>query len=36
MCRKIFIAATGQHCGKTTISLSLMHLAQKKYGGSAS
>lgn len=32
MCRKIFIGATGQHCGKTTISLSLMHLAKKKYG----
>ena len=32
MCRKIFIAATGQNCGKTTISLSLMHLARKKYG----
>lgn len=31
MCRKIFIAATGQHCGKTTISLSLMHLARRKY-----
>ncbi|BCS55707.1 AAA family ATPase [Geobacter sp. SVR] len=31
MCKKIFIAATGQHCGKTTISLSLMHLARKKY-----
>lgn len=31
MCRKIFIAATGQHCGKTTVSLSLMHLAAKKY-----
>ena len=31
MCRKIFIGATGQHCGKTTISLSLMHLARKKY-----
>jgi len=30
-CKKIFIAATGQHCGKTTISLSLMHLARKKY-----
>lgn len=30
-CRKIFIGATGQHCGKTTISLSLMHLASKKY-----
>ncbi|TLM65729.1 MAG: cobyrinic acid a,c-diamide synthase [Deltaproteobacteria bacterium] len=31
MARKIFIAATGQNCGKTTTSLSLMHLAQKKY-----
>ncbi|HBA90072.1 MAG TPA: cobyrinic acid a,c-diamide synthase [Geobacter sp.] len=31
MCKKIFIAATGQHCGKTTISLSLIHLARKKY-----
>ena len=31
MCKKIFIAATGQHCGKTTISLSLLHLARKKY-----
>lgn len=31
-CKKIFIGATGQHCGKTTISLSLMHLARKKYG----
>ncbi|HJV65149.1 MAG TPA: AAA family ATPase [Geomonas sp.] len=31
MCKKIFIAATGQHCGKTTISLSLMHLAKKRY-----
>lgn len=31
MCRKIFIAATGQHTGKTTISVSLMHLARKKY-----
>ena len=31
MCKKIFIAATGQHCGKTTISLSLMHLAAKRY-----
>lgn len=31
MCKKIFIGATGQHCGKTTISLSLMHLARKKY-----
>jgi len=32
MCRKIFIAATGQHTGKTTISLSLVHLARQKYG----
>jgi BioD-like phosphotransacetylase family protein len=31
MCRKIFIAATGQHTGKTTISLSLMHLARRRY-----
>lgn len=31
MCKKIFIGATGQHCGKTTISLSLMHLARKRY-----
>lgn len=31
VCKKIFIAATGQHCGKTTISLSLMHLAKKRY-----
>jgi hypothetical protein len=32
MARKIFIAATGQNSGKTTTSLSLMHLARKKYG----
>ena len=32
MCKKVFIAATGQNCGKTTISVSLMHLALKKYG----
>ena len=32
MARKIFIAATGQNSGKTTISVSLMHLARKKYG----
>lgn len=31
MCKKIFIGATGQHCGKTTISLSLMYLALNKY-----
>ncbi|AAR34215.1 AAA family ATPase [Geobacter sulfurreducens] len=32
MSRKIFIAATGMNAGKTTISVSLMHLARKKYG----
>jgi hypothetical protein len=32
MARKIFIAATGQNSGKTTTSLSLMHMAMKKYG----
>ena len=31
MCKKIFIAATGQNTGKTTISLSLLHLARQKY-----
>lgn len=31
MCKKVFIAATGQNCGKTTMSVSLMHLARKKY-----
>lgn len=31
MCKKVFIAATGQNCGKTTTSLSLLHLARKKY-----
>lgn len=31
MARKIFIAATGQNCGKTTTSISLLHLAQQKY-----
>ncbi len=31
MCKKIFIAATGQDCGKTTTSLSLLHLARQKY-----
>ncbi len=31
MCKKLFIAATGQNCGKTTMSVSLMHLAMKKY-----
>jgi uncharacterized protein len=32
MAKNIFIAATGQNCGKTTTSIGLMHLAQKKYG----
>jgi len=31
MCKKLFIAATAQNCGKTTMSVSLMHLARKKY-----
>ena len=31
MAQKIFIAATGQNIGKTTVSLSLIHLARKKY-----
>ena len=31
MAHKIFIAATGQNSGKTTTSVSLMHLAMKKY-----
>lgn len=31
MAKKIFVAATGQNCGKTTISLSLLHMARKKY-----
>jgi BioD-like phosphotransacetylase family protein len=31
MARKIFIAATGMNGGKTTTSLSLMHMARKKY-----
>jgi hypothetical protein len=29
--KKIFIAATGQQCGKTTTSIALMHMARKKY-----
>lgn len=32
MTKKIFIAATGQNCGKTTTCIGLMHLALKKYG----
>ena len=31
MAKKIFIAATGQNCGKTTTSIGMMHLALKKY-----
>lgn len=31
MARRIFIAATGMNSGKTTTSLSLMHMAKKKY-----
>lgn len=31
MARKVFIAATGHDCGKTTTSLSLLHLARQKY-----
>ena len=31
MAKRIFIAATGQNVGKTTTSISLLHLAQKKY-----
>jgi uncharacterized protein len=31
MTRKIFVAATGQNCGKTTVCLALLHLARKKY-----
>jgi len=31
MAKKIFISATGQNSGKTTTSLSLLHLARQKY-----
>ncbi len=31
MAKKIFVAATGQNLGKTTLSLSLLHMARKKY-----
>lgn len=31
MAKNIFIAATGQNCGKTTTSIGLMHLALQKY-----
>jgi len=32
MAKTIFVAASGQNIGKTTISVSLLHRAQKKYG----
>lgn len=32
MAKKIFIASSGQNIGKTTVSVSLLHLAGKKYG----
>lgn len=31
MARKLFVAATGQNIGKTTVCLALLHLARKKY-----
>ena len=31
MAKKVYIAATSQNCGKTTMSVSLMHLAKLKY-----
>ncbi len=31
MAKKIFVAATGQNSGKTTTSLSMLHLARKRY-----
>lgn len=31
MAKKVYIAATSQNCGKTTMSVSLMHLARLKY-----
>ena len=31
VCKKIFVAATGQQCGKTTTSIALLHMARKKY-----
>ena len=31
MCKKIFVASTGQNTGKTTTSISLLHLAKRKY-----
>jgi hypothetical protein len=32
MCKKIFVAATGQNCGKTTTCLSILHMAGRRYG----
>ncbi|WP_027715300.1 AAA family ATPase [Desulfuromonas sp. TF] len=31
MCKKIFVAATGQNCGKTTTCLSILHMARKRH-----
>ena len=31
MCKKVFVAATGKNCGKTTTCLALLHLARRKY-----
>ncbi len=31
MCKKIFVAATGQQCGKTTSSIALLHMARQQY-----
>lgn len=31
MCKKVFVAATGQNCGKSTVCLSLLHRAAQKY-----
>lgn len=31
MTRKLFVAATGQNCGKTTVCLALLHLARQHY-----
>ncbi|MBN2644777.1 MAG: AAA family ATPase [Desulfuromonadaceae bacterium] len=31
MARKLFVAATGKDCGKTTVCLSLLHCAAQKY-----
>lgn len=32
MAKKVYIAGTAQHCGKTTTSIALMHLASRHYG----